>query len=233
MSKCVNYQNTIMYKICCKDVNVKEIYVGSTTNFTQRKKQHKYYCNASSDSHYNTYVYQFIRDNGGFENWDIIMIEKYTCDDKLEQAKRERYWIETLHSTLNRAIPSRTRKEYVEDNIDNVRGYKKKYAEIHKEEIVERGQIWREENKDELKIKKKIYSLEHKEESAERCKIWREENKDYNVMKKKEYYEANKIQIAENNKIKITCCCGNIITLGAKSNHERTQKHINFIESKL
>jgi predicted GIY-YIG superfamily endonuclease len=36
-----NYSKTIMYQICCKDLLVTEKYVGHTTNFTQRKRQHK------------------------------------------------------------------------------------------------------------------------------------------------------------------------------------------------
>ena len=37
----IDYSNTIIYKIHCKDSNVNEIYVGHTTNFTKRKNQHK------------------------------------------------------------------------------------------------------------------------------------------------------------------------------------------------
>ena len=33
----INYQNTIIYKIRCKDLNIKDVYVGHTTNFIQRK----------------------------------------------------------------------------------------------------------------------------------------------------------------------------------------------------
>ena len=40
----IDYSNSIIYKLCCRDVNVKEIYVGSTTNFRARKNQHKSCC---------------------------------------------------------------------------------------------------------------------------------------------------------------------------------------------
>jgi predicted GIY-YIG superfamily endonuclease len=36
----VNYIKTIMYKIVCKDLTVKAGYVGGTTDFTSRKKEH-------------------------------------------------------------------------------------------------------------------------------------------------------------------------------------------------
>ena len=41
----VNYNKSMIYKICCNDLKIKEIYIGSTTNFTKRKQTHKSYCN--------------------------------------------------------------------------------------------------------------------------------------------------------------------------------------------
>ena len=39
--KFIDYSNTIIYKIYCKDENVKNIYVGHTTDFEVRKNSHK------------------------------------------------------------------------------------------------------------------------------------------------------------------------------------------------
>ena len=39
----VNYENSVIYKLCCTDPTVTEVYVGSTTNFRKRKNQHKEY----------------------------------------------------------------------------------------------------------------------------------------------------------------------------------------------
>ena len=41
----VDYSNTIIYKIYCKDECITDIYVGHTTNFIQRKSGHKAACN--------------------------------------------------------------------------------------------------------------------------------------------------------------------------------------------
>ena len=65
----VNYSNSIIYKLCCLDPNIIEIYIGSTTNKYRRKQQHKSSCNSSNGKYYNLYLYQFIRENGGFANW--------------------------------------------------------------------------------------------------------------------------------------------------------------------
>lgn len=40
----MDYSQTIIYKICCKDVSVTDIYIGHTTNFIQRKHNHKKCC---------------------------------------------------------------------------------------------------------------------------------------------------------------------------------------------
>ena len=42
MSK--NYSNSIIYKIYCKDENVKDTYIGETTDFIRRKCCHKRDC---------------------------------------------------------------------------------------------------------------------------------------------------------------------------------------------
>ena len=61
----IDYTNTIIYKLVCIDINIKELYVGHTTNFTKRKYAHKYGCNNETSKKYNLHVYQFIRNNGG------------------------------------------------------------------------------------------------------------------------------------------------------------------------
>ena len=40
----IDYSNTIIYKIFCKDPEIKDIYIGHTTNFVQRKYAHKNNC---------------------------------------------------------------------------------------------------------------------------------------------------------------------------------------------
>ena len=75
----IDYSKTIIYKLCCKDVNITDEYVGGTTNFYGRKGNHKGKCNNS-----NTRVYKFIRENGGWDNWEMIEIEKYNAIEKLD-----------------------------------------------------------------------------------------------------------------------------------------------------
>ena len=105
----------IFYKIFCKDENIKDLYVGKTIDLKKRWVDHKNNCNNENDKKYNIKLYQFIRENGNINNWNIIEIEKNEYDDK-DSAIRERYWIKELNATLNCKIPSRTPKENRENN---------------------------------------------------------------------------------------------------------------------
>jgi len=103
--KQIDYSKTVMYKIVCKDKSVKDMYVGSTTAFANRKYNHKHRCYNKENSKHHLELYKTIRRNGHWENWNMILIEKYPCADKLEQAKREIYWGNKLHANLNMISP--------------------------------------------------------------------------------------------------------------------------------
>lgn len=97
-----------IYKIVCKDENITDCYVGSTKDFNKRQIKHKSVCNDS-----NCKVYNFINENGGFDNFNFEVIETLICENKNEVLIRERFWIEKLEANLNKIIPSRQIKEYI------------------------------------------------------------------------------------------------------------------------
>jgi len=114
MPKClIKYQNTIIYKIVCNDLNISDCYVGHTTNFTKRKAVHKTYCNNENKDVANSQIkiYKIIRENGGWNNWNMIEIEKFSCNDSNEARARERYWYEKLEPNLNTFCPLVTTEE--------------------------------------------------------------------------------------------------------------------------
>ena len=151
------YQNSIIYKLChCNDLENKNIYVGSTTNFRLRKNQHKTTCNNEKNKDYNIFVYQFIRDNGGWNEWQMIPIEVYPCNEKKELEVKERHHIELLKPNLNKAIPTRSQKEWTNDNKEKVKKYKKKWDDNNKNKKKE----WVEDNKEIIKEYKKKWSEE-------------------------------------------------------------------------
>ena len=155
------YENTIIYKIVCKDLTVKDSYVGSTTKFAQRKCQHKKSCCNSSKPAYNQKKYEVIRQNGGWENWEMIEIEKFPCKDGEEARSRERYWFETLQSNLNDRLPQRSHEEKVE--------YNNNYMKDNKATLKEKRAVYMEKIKDDPEYKRK---------NAERVKAYTEANKE-------------------------------------------------------
>ena len=164
-----NYKNGMIYKLCCKDHTIKDVYVGSTTNFTRRKHKHKHCCNNEKGEKYNYKVYRFIRENGGWDNWDMVLVENVVCESKLDLEKIERQYLEKLEATLNSRIPNRSKKEYHEKNKEK----RKEYREKNKEKIKKQTKEYREKNKE----KRNKYSKEYREKNKE---YYKEYNKEYN-----------------------------------------------------
>ena len=121
--KPIDYTNTHFYKIVCKDISINDCYIGHTTDFKRRKSNHKRTCyNENDQVHYNIYLYQFIRENGGFDNFDMILINTECCENAFYAKKREREYIEELNATLNQIKkPNRTpeeKKQYHKDDYE-------------------------------------------------------------------------------------------------------------------
>ena len=145
----VNYKNTIIYKLCCRDLNIIDIYVGHTTKFNRRKCQHKYSCNNEKSKNYNNFVYQFIRMNGGWGNWAMVKLCDYPCENITQACIQERRAIYRLNATLNSVSPYQS----VDEKIEN----KKEHYHINKEKILEKAKEHYQINKE----KKKEYRKEH------------------------------------------------------------------------
>ena len=190
----MNYETTYFYKLCCKDVNITDIYVGHTTNFVQRRSRHKNNCSHTDYKEYYYKVYEFIRLHGGWENWDMILITKCSCDGILDAKQKERKYIEELNATLNINMPYRTQEEH--------KRYMAMYRENNKEHITEALKQYRNNNIDKLKEKNKQYREANREQLLERKKLYYQNNKDkakqYRETHKDVRKEKRKIYIAEN-----------------------------------
>ena len=105
-------QTGFIYKLCCRDPTIKEVYNGSTKNLRDRKHTHKNKCNTPTCKEYNYNVYRFIRANGGFDNWCLIQLEEVHFNNRFELHARERHFFELLNASLNKCVPNRTDAEY-------------------------------------------------------------------------------------------------------------------------
>ena len=141
----IDYTKAVVYKLVCRDVSITEKYVGSTTNLRKRRAAHKTNCNNPNSKPYNCFVYQFIRDHGGFENWQVVSIENVVdCLNSDMLRARERYWIETLQSELNKQVPTRTTKQWYEDNREYQLNKMKEWYALNQAAIKERRKELRE-----------------------------------------------------------------------------------------
>ena len=130
-----------IYKICCDDCP-DFVYVGSTKAFRKRKNQHKTDCNNKNNKLYTT-----IRENGGWENWRMVLIED--CGEiTFTQARiKEEENRMKLNANLN------MRKCQVNEKKEAKKEYNKRYVESHKEKNKEYSKQYRENNKEEIKEK--------------------------------------------------------------------------------
>ena len=149
-----------VYKLVCKDVDATEVYVGSSTSLRNRRASHKSACNNKNDKCYNFPVYQYIRENGGWQNWDLLPIERVEFDFRFELQDRERHHMEALHATLNSCVPNRNKAEYYQDNREEIKAKIKQYYQDNKEEIKAQKKEYRQNHKEEIKQ----YYQDHKNE---------------------------------------------------------------------
>jgi len=232
--KKIDYSKTEIYKLIHKDnINNENIYIGSTTNFSQRKRQHKSNCNNEKSKNHNAKVYQNIRENDGWTEWSMLLVEKFSCVDKKESLVRERYWIDHFKSQLNIVIPGRTKKEWGNDNKEKITEYRKEYYQYYKEEIDEQNKNYRNTHKQEIKENSKIYNEKNKGNKQIYHKIYNEINKEKIDKKNKENYEKNKGKISEKAKEKIQCECGFFSTKPHLLRHQKTKKHLDLMSTTI
>lgn len=129
-----------IYKFYCKDTNITDFYIGSTNNLTYRMRNHKYCCNNIKSIYHNQYKYQFIRNNGGWDNWTYEIIEEFECDSKRNAEVKEQEYISNQKPTLNALsavydIEKRKayQKTYYKDRAEYYSNYYKEYNKKKKE----------------------------------------------------------------------------------------------------
>jgi len=151
----INYETTpiLFYKFVCENPEIKSCYVGHTTNIIRRKNSHKFRCYNNKSKDYELKIYQIIRENGGFDNWKIVEIDRRICLDNSDACKIEQKYIEELQSDMNSHFASRTIHQYYLDN---------------KEQITEKQKIYNLHNKEKIAEYQKNYRLENKERIAEK-----------------------------------------------------------------
>jgi hypothetical protein len=200
-----DYKKTIIYRIICKDINITDGYIGHTTNFKNRYNSHCMDTIIETRKHYNYRVYQIIRQNGGWNNWEMLEIEKHPCENNEEARKRERYFYDIYNSELNMIKPFTDIEERMQQQRTNAVAYYYKTD-------------YYESNKEQIKNRVKEYADTHKVEICEKGKKYRQKNKEVIQAKKS---------------MPILCCCGINTDSAHQSRHNRTVRHIKIVEQNI
>jgi hypothetical protein len=186
--KPIDYSKTIMYHFVCEDSTITNEYVGHTTEWYCRKRDHKTSLNNINSKSYNEKKYKIIRENGGWENWRMVPLEEYPCENEIQARIREEYWRKELKADMNSQRAYRTPEEKKEQAyqsfLNNKEKINKKRVEKYKNDTEYREikkQIQRNKNKinkEKIKLHNKEYREKNKENMDKKMKEYREKNKD-------------------------------------------------------
>ena len=151
----LSYSNMIIYKIIC-DALPEFIYIGSTTNFANRKREHKSRCNNENSSYHHFKLYQTIRENNGWENWKMIEVERFTeCKDGNDARKREQYFMDEFKSNLNMRKSMFSKEQWHQEHKEEKKEYHKQWHLKNKEEHNKKKREYRDQHKDEINQKRR------------------------------------------------------------------------------
>lgn len=120
----------IIYKICCDDLP-EFIYVGSTKSFRHRKNQHKSSYNKDDTQK----LYTTIRENGGWDNWRMVILEDIGEVSLTEARIKEEEHRVKLNGNLNERKCKGDKKEYDKEYKKNNEKYKQNQKEYANQKI--------------------------------------------------------------------------------------------------
>jgi len=205
--KAVDYSNCCIYKIEHIDDD-SLVYVGNTTNFHNRKNEHKNRSKNENGFNFNCKLYQMMRENGGWDAFKMIEVEKYPCNDKREAEKRENEIMKDLKANMNTKRSYVTKEEEKKDSHE--------YYIKNKEMIIERSNKHYENNKEQLLNKMKERYINNKEQIIEQHK---------------EYTKKNRDKIRASFREKVKCDCGREVVKYSLKRHQKTILHNDLMKA--
>ena len=154
-----NYQNGKIYKIYSYE-NA-DVYYGSTVeSLSARIAKHRCQMKLYKEGKKN-YMTSFIILE--LTSAKIELVENYPCNTKEELLQREGYYIKN-NNCVNKVIPDRNKKEWIEDNKEYISKYQKEYREEHQEANINAMKEWYQKNKEYRKEYMKKYNQQKKEQ---------------------------------------------------------------------
>ena len=219
-----------------------DFYIGSTINLHRRIISHKTSCNNKNDHKYNLKIYKTIRENGGWDNWQIVEIDKLINVTSIQARQSEEEWRVKIDAKLN------SQRAYIskEDRDNNKKEYLIEYTKLNKEKIYKQRHEYIIHNPEKIRQQRHDEYIRNRERYQATFKKYREDNREELKTKKREEYERNREKYIERAKKyrednrdavnkrrneKIECACGITFSRNDKARHERSLTHKNYIES--
>ena len=128
-----------LYKIDSNDC-----YIGKTRNIIKRMALHKYYSKSSTYK-----LYEFMRANGGFENFTYEILETNIPEE--QGVYKERYYFDIYQPNLNSNVPNRSQQES-----------KLYYRTKNRLQIIENVRQWQKDNRERFNKYQKEYKQNKK-----------------------------------------------------------------------
>ena len=168
MPRKTDYSDCFIYHIVDSDKVVH--YIGSTSNFVNRKSQHKYNCNHSEVKHHNYDIYRYIRDNGGWDNFECVPIRR----------------VENVKNSIDLRIAERQEMEKY-STLKNMLG-----SYMSKEDRKICNQKWKQNNPEKHMESVRKWQLNNPERKREIDRKYRENNREKIMERKRQYYLKQK-----------------------------------------
>ena len=139
----------VVYKIVCLS-NPNLVYVGSTANFYSRRTAHKANCNNPNSKEYNHKKYVAIRESGGWDNFNMVIVDEQKQITLNKSRMIEEEWRVKLNANLNSIkcfLSDEEKKEHYRNTKDRIE-YLTHYRVKNKDTICEKKKEYYEKNKE-------------------------------------------------------------------------------------
>jgi len=158
------YEKCQMYLLRHKDdIHNENVYVGHTINKQARLSKHETRCCEKSYYATDLKLYKYIREHGGWFNWEMVILEDYPCKNKIEATVRENWYFNEYNTTLNSHEPGSM-------IILGEKQYHQQYRDNHKDKTLKYNKMYNEQNRELINTNSSKYYHLNKEKIKERRK---------------------------------------------------------------
>ena len=144
----INYNNTLIFKICPKDLNDKDIFIISSTNLPKLKCLLKKTLSNLPEQPTSDDLKKFIISKGGLQNIEFIKIESFPCSNKYESDARVHFHKQKYHKNNECFDDVITTNNDDDDNVvftkvkkTSDKEYIKKYYQAHKDKYNKKKKV--------------------------------------------------------------------------------------------